>query len=404
VQNRGVVDPHPVDPTSSLLQIFLIYLRLGCTSFGGPIAHLGYFRDEFVVRRRWLDERAYADLVGLCQFLPGPTSSQVGFALGLSRRGALGALAAWLGFTLPSAVALAAFGIGVARFSTALSAGWLHGLKLVAVAVVAQALWGMGRSLCPDRTRASVAVVAALTMTVLMTAWGQIVVLTLGGLFGCLFLGDDAPLPHSPALAAVSRGWGVFALALYVGLLVILPLIPASPKDPITLFRGFYRAGAFVIGGGHVVLPLLQSVVVPTGLMSNDLFLAGYGAAQAVPGPLFTIASFLGATASTSLSGWGGAAVGVVAIFLPGFLAIVGVLPFWETLRRSLKMQAAMRGINAAVVGILLAAFYDPVWTSAVHRPLDFAFAAVAFLLLVFWKLPPWVVVGIVAAAGAAVA
>lgn len=392
------------EPTSSVWTIFITFLRLGCTSFGGPIAHLGYFHDEFVTRRKWLNEHAYADLVALCQFLPGPASSQVGIAIGMSRRGFAGAIAAWLGFTAPSAVILIAFGIGLAQYGGDLSAGWLHGLKVVAVAVVAQALWGMGKNLCPDRVRASFAAAAAVVATLLPTAVGQIGVIAAGGVFGCLLLHKLPKLPHAPLTVTVHRGASVAALAIFFLGLLLLPLAATAPTDPLYVFNGFYRAGALVFGGGHVVLPLLQSVVVPPELVSNDLFLAGYGAAQAVPGPLFTLAAFLGSVMRADVTGWAGGILCLVAIFLPAFLLVVGVLPFWERLRRYHAMQSAMQGINAAVVGVLLAAFHDPVWTSAILRPADFALAVVGFLLLAFWKLPPWLVVALSAAGGVVIA
>lgn len=389
-------------PRPPLFEVFLVFLRLGSTSFGGPIAHIGYLHDEFVVRRKWLSEHAYADLVALCQFLPGPASSQVGMAIGLSQRGIAGSIAAWLGFTLPSALLLILFAFGVSHFGDTLDAGWLHGLKIVAVAVVAQALWGMGKSLCPDKVRASFAAAAAGLTIALPTAIGQVGVIVMGGALGCLLLRKHPKLPHAPLGAMVSRRVGAAALVLFFSLLVGLPLATVPATHPLYTFNGFFRAGALVFGGGHVVLPMLQSVVVPAGLLSDDLFLAGYGAAQAVPGPLFTLAAFLGAAMQADATGWLGAALCLVAIFLPAFLLVVGALPFWERLRRFDWMQSAMLGINASVVGILLAAFYQPVWTSAIHRPTDFVVMIAAFLLLVFWKAPPWLVVVLAAVSGAA--
>lgn len=384
---------------SSALDLFLIFLRLGLTSFGGPIAHLSYFHGEFVERRKWLTDHAYADLVALCQFLPGPASSQVGIAVGLFRGGLPGALAAWLGFTLPSAVALVLFGLALTGLGGGAHAGWLHGLKVVAVAVVAQALWSMGKSLCPDRARASVAVVAAVLAGALPGAVGQIGVIVAGGMAGWLWLSPQAGLPHSPLPVRLRKRSGVLALIVFAGLLLMLPPAAAqADRYALHLFDSFYRAGALVFGGGHVVLPLLQAEVVPPGWVSDDAFLAGYGAAQAVPGPLFTFAAYLGAVSSQSPNGWLGAAVALVAIFLPAFLLVIGALPLWEGARRHLAMQRAMLGVNAAVVGLLLAAFYRPVWTSAILSPADFALAAVGFLLLAFWKLPPWLVVALCAA------
>ncbi len=372
----------------------MIFFRLGLTSFGGPIAHLGYFRQEFVARRRWLDEHAYADLVALCQFLPGPASSQVGIALGLSRGGIPGAVASWLGFTLPSAIALVLFGLGVTYFSGNLGSGWLHGLKVVAVAVVAQALWGMGKSLSPDKLRATVAVGAAVAVTLFPSALGQVSVIAVSGLFGWVFLRNSGALPHNQIQTTSGRATGVLMLFVFFLLLFVLPVAAGSTNSyGVKLFDSFYRAGSLVFGGGHVVLPLLQSQVVPAGWISNDAFLAGYGAAQAVPGPLFTFAAYLGAVSTQAPSGWLGAGIALVAIFLPAFLLIAGILPFWEVLRRYEAMQRAMLGINAAVVGLLLSAFYNPVWTSAIRNTADFSLAAIAFLLLAFWKCPPWLVV-----------
>lgn len=372
----------------------MIFFRLGLTSFGGPIAHLGYFRQEFVARRRWLDEHAYADLVALCQFLPGPASSQVGIALGLSRGGIPGAVASWLGFTLPSAIALVLFGLGVTYFSGNLGSGWLHGLKVVAVAVVAQALWGMGKSLSPDKLRATVAVGAAVAVTLFPSALGQVSVIAASGLFGWVFLRNSGALPHNQIQTTSGRATGVLMLFVFFLLLFVLPVAAGSTNSyGVKLFDSFYRAGSLVFGGGHVVLPLLQSQVVPAGWISNDAFLAGYGAAQAVPGPLFTFAAYLGAVSTQAPSGWLGAGIALVAIFLPAFLLIAGILPFWEVLRRYEAMQRAMLGINAAVVGLLLSAFYNPVWTSAIRNTADFSLAAIAFLLLAFWKCPPWLVV-----------
>ncbi|MCC7260421.1 MAG: chromate efflux transporter [Alphaproteobacteria bacterium] len=382
------------EPPTSLLRIFLIFLRLGLTSFGGPVAHLGYFRHEFVERRKWLDEHAYADLVALCQFLPGPASSQVGIALGLSRGGILGALAAWLGFTLPSAIVLVLFGMGFAALGNTLGTGWLHGLKVVAVAVVAQALWNMARTLCPDRLRASVAIIAAIITALMPTTLGQIGVILASALFGWRFLKPSAALPHTHLSIPTHRMTGAIMLALFFALLLILPaLATATGSYPAQLFDGFYRAGSLVFGGGHVVLPLLQAEVVPKGWVSNDVFLAGYGAAQAMPGPLFTFSAYLGSVSSGNPTGWLGAVIALTAVFLPSFLLIIGMLPFWESLRKYEVMQRAMLGINAAVVGLLLAAFYNPVWTSAILGVGDFILAAAAFLLLQFLKWPSWTVV-----------
>ena len=386
-------------------QVFAAFLKLGVTSFGGPIAHLGYFRHEFVTRRKWLDEPSYADIVALCQFLPGPASSQVGITIGLLRAGLAGALAAWLGFTAPSALALMAFGYGVTAFGDLGHAAWLHGLKIVAVAVVAQAVWGMAQSLCPDRPRVTLAIGAAVLTLLLPSAVGQVGVIALGALIGWRWLPGDAGKTANAIHVPLSRRAGFAAFAIFVVLLILLPLAAgATQVHAIGLIDAFYRSGSLVFGGGHVVLPLLQQEVVPPGWISNDAFLAGYGAAQAVPGPLFTFAAYLGTAMQPSPNGWLGALICLVAIFLPSFLLLFGALPFWNDLRQRAEIQSALRGVNAAVVGLLLAALYTPVWTSAIGRPVDFAIAAVAFLLLVFWKVSPWLVVvlGALASGGAA--
>jgi chromate transporter len=383
--------------------IFRVFLRLGLTSFGGPIAHLGYFRREFVERRRWLSESAYADLVALCQFLPGPASSQVGFAVGLSRGGLAGGLAAWAGFTLPSAIALTLFALGAGGITGPAGLGALHGLKVVAVAVVAQAVWGMARALCPDRERASIAVLATLVVFFAATSAGQIGAIVLGGVLGLWRCRDAPGAPTGGLPVAVPRGVASACLAAFFLLLVGLPLaVRLGAGHAVEVFEAFYRAGALVFGGGHVVLPLLEAAVVPPGWVSEGAFLAGYGAAQAVPGPLFTFAAYLGAVMRPPPNGWAGAALGLIAIFLSGLLVVTGALPFWDAFRRRTWAQSAMRGVNAAVVGILLAALYSPVWTSAVLGPPDFALALVAFVLLTVWHAPPWMVVALTAAAGAA--
>jgi chromate transporter len=382
-------------------QVFIAFLRLGLTSFGGPIAHLGYFHEAFVVRRRWLDDRSYADLVALCQFLPGPASSQVGIAIGLSRAGYAGALAAWVGFTAPSAIAMVLFAYGLSALGNAAGSGWLQGLKVAAVAVVAVAVLGMMRTLAPDRERATIAVTAAIAMLAVPSALAQVLVIVLGGLAGALLLPAEKPPAGAALPLAVSRRTGAVLLALFFVLLIGLPLLAATiPAQGIKLFDAFYRAGSLVFGGGHVVLPLLQAAVVPQGWVSNDAFLAGYGAAQAVPGPLFTFAAYLGAVMSLPPNGWLGALICLVAIFLPSFLLVLGVLPFWEDLRRRSGARAALAGVNAAVVGLLIAALYDPVWTVGITSAADFALAAAAFLLLFVWQTPPWLVVLLSALAG----
>jgi chromate transporter len=385
--------------------VLLAFGKLGVSSFGGPIAHIGYFREEFVVRRRWLDEHAYADLVGLCQFLPGPASSQVGFSLGLMRAGYLGGLAAWTGFTLPSAIALVLFAHGASALQGSLGTGLLHGLKLVAVAIVAQAVWGMARTLCPDRERATIAMVATLVILISASSGAQILAIALGGMAG-LWLCRTAPqAPTGHVSVPVSRPVGLAALAIFLLLLVALPVWRnlGAPQS-LALFEAFYRSGALVFGGGHVVLPLLREAVVVPGWVSDDVFLAGYGAAQAVPGPLFTFAAYLGAVVTPPPHGLAGAALSLVAIFLPGMLVLVGMLPFWDAFRRRVSAQAIMRGVSAAVVGLLGAALYHPVWTSSVETPADLGLALVGFVLLNAWRAPPLLVVVIGALGGAALA
>ena len=384
-------DPHPHAGTWQ--EVLGVFFRLGLTSFGGPVAHLGYFRETFVVRRQWLDERAYADLIALCQFLPGPASSQTGLAIGLARAGLPGALAAWTGFTLPSALALVLFAYGLGALGEVSGAGWLGGLKIAAVAVVAQAVFGMARSLCPDRERATFAVFATLIVLAVPGALGQVGAIALGGLAGLLLLRGktQGSQPGSALQIPLGRRFALVCLALFFTLLLGLPLLRAAlGSEPLALFETFYRAGSLVFGGGHVVLPLLQEGVVGPGWVSEDAFLAGYGAAQAVPGPLFTFSAYLGVMTGQGLAG---AVIALVGIFLPAFLLVFGTLPFWALLRARPDAQAALAGVNAAVVGLLLAALYDPVWTSAIHRPADFGLAATAFLALQIWRLPPWLVV-----------
>lgn len=381
-------------PQEGMWGIFLVFLRLGLTSFGGPIAHLGYFRDEFVARRRWLSEHSYADLVALCQFLPGPASSQVGMALGLLRHGYRGALAAWAGFTLPSALILILFALGLSGHGLVISAGALHGLKVVAVAVVAQAVWGMARNLCTDTKRVSIMAIAACLVLLSPSALAQVGVIACAAVVGmCLFKPTQAK-EHDPLPVKVSQQAGAIWLAIFFALLVGLPMLVAlTQNQAVADVDAFFRSGALVFGGGHVVLPLLQAAVVPTGWVNNDAFLAGYGAAQAVPGPLFTFAAFLGASMQVGPSGWLGGLLCLIAIFSPSFLLVTGALPFWEQLRRNVRTQAALAGVNAAVVGLLLAALYHPVWTSAIRQPGDFGLALAALVALIFWRLPPWLVV-----------
>jgi chromate transporter len=386
--------------TGSPLEVLLIFLKLGLTSFGGPVAHLGYFRREFVVRRAWLDDRAYAELVALCQFLPGPASSQTGFALGLMRAGYLGGLAAWAGFTLPSAAAMTLFAYGEGALKGPVGDGLLHGLKLVAVAIVAQAVIGMAQSLCPDRARATIAVLSLILMAFAPAGWAQIAIILLGALAGLIVCRQGGDAAGAAAEAPISRRMGIVFADLYVVLLA-LSFVPAG-ASVAALVAAFYRSGALVFGGGHVVLPLLRAAVVDPGWVSDSAFLSGYGAAQAVPGPLFTFAAYLGAVASVAPGGVAGAALALVAIFAPGLLLLMAALPFWNGLRARGDVRAAMAGVNAAVVGLLASALYNPVWTSAVRGPTDFAIAAAGFVALIVWRAPPLLVV--VATAAAAVA
>ncbi|WP_295825232.1 chromate efflux transporter [uncultured Microbacterium sp.] len=390
--------------SGSVREVFLAFLRLGLTSFGGPVAHLGYFRDDLVVRRRWMDDRAYADLVALCQFLPGPASSQVGFAIGLQRAGVFGALAAFLAFTLPSAVLLVAFAGGAAVLGGPVAAGVISGLQVVAVAIVAQAVWGMTRTLTPDAPRAGIAVVGLALALLVPGAPGQLGALAVGVLGGLVLLRGVAE-PSTPALPSfgVPRAVAVTCLALFVVGLVGLPVLAAATGSGVAaLIDAFFRSGALVFGGGHVVLPLLQAGVVETGWVSPEAFLSGYGAAQAVPGPLFTFSAYLGAVSSVGPGGIAGAALALAAIFLPGFLVLTGVLPFWDAVRSKPRVRAAMRGANAAVVGILGAALYAPVFTTAVTGAGSFLLAVVGFVLLTAFRVPAWAVV-IVGAVGGVV-
>ena len=383
------------------LEVLGAFLRLGLTSFGGPVAHLGYFRSEFVERRRWLDDKAFADLIALCQFLPGPASSQAGFAIGLMRAGPLGAAAAWVGFTLPSAIVMTLLGLGASRLSGPVAAGTIHGLKLVAVAVVAQAVWGMARTLAPDRLRAGLALAGLVLVTLVSGGPGQLSALALGAVVGLFF----CQASEAPAAAPIRlpRSAGAVCLALFALLLLGLPLA-APAASYLKLAAGFYHAGALVFGGGHVVLPLLQDQVVRPGWVRPETFLAGYAAAQAMPGPLFTIAAFLGSVNQLGVDPVAGAAIALAAIFLPGVLILLGALPFWSALRAHPRAQGALRGVNAAVVGVLAAALYSPVFTSAVLGPRDLVLAAAGFVALQAWRAPPILVVGVLAGVGAGLA
>jgi chromate transporter len=386
----------------SVLEVLGVSTRLGLTSFGGPVAHLGYFREEYVRRRGWISEDAYADLVALCQFLPGPTSSQVGVAIGILRAGLPGAVASWLGFTLPSAIILVAFAFGLQRLG-ATDAGWLHGLKIAAVAVVANAVWGMARSLAPDRERATLAILSAIVVLAWPGALGQVLVIALAGLIGWRLLGSSSDEKRVALPPAIGRRTAIASIVVFLALLGLLPVLrQVVTNQAFIVFDSFFRVGSLVFGGGHVVLPLLQAEVVPPGWVTNEEFVAGYGAAQAVPGPLFTFAAYLGAVMHQPPNGIAGAAIALVAIFLPTFLMVVGALPFLSALRARAGFQAALRGINAAVVGLLLAALYHPVWTSAIKTSADLALALVVFALLAWWSFPAWLVVLIAALGGAA--
>jgi chromate transporter len=389
----------------SPLEVLWVATRLGLTSFGGPIAHLGYFHEEYVKRRKWIDEQSYADLVALCQFLPGPASSQVGIAIGIARAGLPGGLAAWLGFTMPSALALIAFAFGIGAFASAADAGWLHGLKVVAVAVVAQAVWGLARSLCPDRERATLAILTSTVTLAWPTAVGQLSSIAVAGIVGSIIFPGTTSSSLSHMRFPVGKKTGIVAWIIFFTLLIGLPVLrQVASSHALEVFDSFFRVGSLVFGGGHVVLPLLQAEVVGPGWVTNEQFVAGYGAAQAVPGPLFTFAAYLGAVMKIEPNGWTGAFLTLVAIFLPSFLLVTGALPFWDLLRSVPVFQSALKGVNAAVVGLLLTALYTPVWTSAIHSPADFGLGLVAFGLLMFWKCPPWLVVILTAIGGEVIA
>ena len=359
------------------------------------MAHIGYFRNEFVARRRWLDEEGFADIVSLCQFLPGPASSQVGIAIGLIRGGAWGAVAAWLGFTMPSAALMVGFAYAERSLDPTSAGLWFHGLLIVAVAVVAQAVWAMARSLAPDRERATMALLAAVAMLAIPAGWTPLAVLAVAAIVGRWLLpARDNRAPSTAQASFWPRRVAQAALAIFALLLFLLP--PAARLSglyPVALIDSFYRVGALVFGGGHVVLPMLQAEVVPRGWVSPEAFLAGYGAAQAVPGPLFSFAAYLGAVSKLVPNGWVGGLIALGAIYLPSFLMVAAALPYWSELRRDAKASAALSGVNAAVVGILLAALYTPVWTSAIHAPKDFLLALLAFGALQFWRAPAWSVV-----------
>ncbi len=391
-------DPRRSGPGSAA-EVLGAALILGLTSFGGPVAHIGHFRREYVERRRWLDDAEFADLVALCQFLPGPASSQLGIAIGTRRAGVAGGVAAWVGFTLPSAIAMIAFGLLLASTDLS-SAGWVHGLKLAAVAVVAQAIWAMARGLTPDAPRRAIALVAAGIAIVWTSTVAQVALIAGGALVGRLLLAPPPGAMAGPASRVIPRSVGAMSLVLFFGLLVGLPAVRGTGSSPIALFESFYRSGALVFGGGHVVLPLLHSAVVEPGWVTDDRFLAGYGAAQAVPGPLFTIAAFLGTVATVPPGGPAGGMLAIVAIFLPSFLLIFGTLPFWDRIRRSRGVRRALAGTNATVVGLLSAAFWNPIWTGSIGMPIDVGVAAGALALLASRRVPPIAVVLLAAVAG----
>ncbi|MGY3718339.1 chromate transporter [Sutcliffiella cohnii] len=380
-QNKGL---------ATLLEILLVSTRLGLTSFGGPVAHLGYFHNEYIQRRKWMDDKSYADLVALCQFLPGPASSQVGIGIGVMRGGILGGIAAFIGFTLPSVLILIIFALLLHNFGFE-DAGWIHGLKIVAVVVVAHAILGMAKNLTPDVSRKAIALGAIVITLLWQTAFTQVSVIIIAGIIGSLLFKEQKVQEGAvKALFPISKGFGYISLAIFFGLLIVLPIMrEVTTLESVAMFDSFYRSGSLVFGGGHVVLPLLEREFVPTGWLTEEQFLAGYGAAQAVPGPLFTFAAYIGAV----INGWQGGLLATVAIFLPAFLLILGTLPFWDSLRQNGKVKAALMGVNAAVVGILIAALYHPIWTSSVLSAIDFAFATVLFSMLMYWKLPPWVIV-----------
>lgn len=388
-EKQSLVPDTPPSRIHSLWEVFLVSTKLGLTSFGGPTAHLGYFHNEYIRKRKWMDERSYADLVGLCQFLPGPASSQVGMGIGIIRAGITGGLIAWIGFTLPSVIALVIFAFLLKGYDIG-NAGWLSGLKIVAVAIVAHAILGMGQKLTPDKVRVTLAVITAAVALLWTAIYSQVVLILLAGLVGW-WLYRKSPASEVPDLVVpISRTVAVLCLITFFGLFMALPVLrQVTGIEWLSLFDYMYRSGSLVFGGGHVVLPLLEQELVPRGLLSKDDFLAGYGATQAVPGPLFTFASYLGAITM----GITGAIVATIAIFLPAFLLIIGTLPFWSALRKNPHIQGALTGVNAAVVGILLAALYQPLWTTAIITPADFSLLSILFIMLTFWKCPPWVIV-----------
>jgi chromate transporter len=391
----------PTTSTGSIAGVFAAFLKLGLTSFGGPIAHLGYYRREFVERRAWITESQFAQLLALCQFLPGPASSQLGFSIGLLRAGWAGALAAFLAFTLPSALLLFAFAALLPSITGTIGDAAIHGLKIIALAIVAQGVLGMSKQLCPDAPRATIAALAAATILVAGQAWVQPAVVAAGGLAGLVLCRGVQPLAEAALRVRYGARLGWALLAVFALLLLGLPL-SAHVSSLLAVADAFYRAGALVFGGGHVVLPLLEETVVKPGWISPDEFLAGYGAAQAMPGPMFTLAAYLGARLPGADGGLVGASIALCAIFLPGFLLLAGVLPLWREIAGRASAARAIAGVNAAVVGLLGAALYDPVWTSAVRGPLDIAIAVIGFMLLVAWRVSALLVVSWCVAASVA--
>lgn len=381
--------------------VFLAFLKLGCIAFGGPVAHLSYFRDEFIARRKWLSDHKYADLIALCQFLPGPASSQMAMAIGLIKSGIGGTIAAWIAFTIPSGVLLTLFGLSLSTFGNFFNDGWLHGLKIATIVVVADAVWNMARTLCPDIQRVSIMLVATLLMFTWTTAFTQIGVIIAGGLVGFLFLKKNSGDSLHSLGVNVNPNWGIVCLTIFFVLLIALPLVATVfPTHALVLIDRFYRVGSLVFGGGHVVLPLLQTAVVQPGWVSNDIFLAGYGLTQAMPGPLFSFAAYLGTVMNLAPNGVMGGIICLIAIYLPSFLLVIGILPFYDKFRELSGVRSALSGINATVVGILLAAFYRPIWVSGILSFLDLGIAIILFIFLHFWRLPPWLVVIICAASG----
>ncbi|WKA56584.1 chromate transporter [Planococcus shixiaomingii] len=380
---------HSKTTFKSLLEILFVSTRLGLTSFGGPIAHLGYFHEEYIRRRKWMDEKSYADLVALAQFLPGPASSQVGIGIGVMRGGVLGGIVSFIGFTLPSVIALILFALLLQNFDVA-DAGWIHGLKIVAVAVVAHAIMGMAKNLTPDLSRKAIALFVLVVTLFWQSAFSQVGVILIAALIGYFLYKNNAETDENHVQFPIAKRFSAICLGLFFGLLFLLPVLrEVTGSYWVAMFDSFYRAGSLVFGGGHVVLPLLEQEFVPTGWLTEEAFLAGYGATQAVPGPLFTFAAYLGAV----MNGWQGGLFATAAIFLPAFLLILGALPFWDMLRNNRKIKGAVMGVNAAVLGILISAFYTPIWTSSILEPADFTLAAVLFSMLVYWKLPPWIIV-----------